>query len=198
MSAAPLASTPTLPSIHLLESAADLLSELGPHRVSLVAIAEQAGVSEGTVAAVWPDSTFAAGAVLDYLGERIAGDLGPERSYEKLGDLLPKCLAATAAHDRYYRILTWCLLEGHHPLDLRRDYPVIGRMVRAAERSGGTAVSPAALVAGLSGAGMGLLMYGTYLQVALEQGESRWARTRGELVTLLRRMMLRSERRSQH
>ena len=197
MSAAPLPSTPLLPSLHLLESAADLLADLGPHRVTVERLAEHTGVSRGAILAVWPEPLDPTRAVLDHLGECIAAGLGPERTNEKLGDLLPRCLGATAQHERYWRILSWCLLEGQHPLDLRREYPVIQRMVRAAERSGG-AVSSEALVAGLAGAGMGLLMYGTYLQVALGQGETRWQRTRSELVTLLRRMMLRAERRHVH
>jgi hypothetical protein len=197
MCAAPLPSTPNLPSLHLLESAATLLADLGPHRVTPESIAEHAGVSVGTILAIWPGPLDPACAALDYLGECIGGALGPERATEKLGDLLPRVLGATAQHERYWRILSWSLLEGHHPLDLGGEYPVIQRMMRAAERSD-AAVSPEALVAGLSGAGMGLLMYGTYLQTALGQGESRWARTRSELVTLLRRMMLRAERRSVH
>ncbi len=197
MSAAPLPSTPLLPSLHLLESTADLLAQLGPHRVTAERLSEHTGVSLTAILAVWPEPLDPARAALDHLGECIASSLGPERSNEKLGDLLPRCLGATAQHDRYWRIMSWCLMEGHHPLDLRREYPVIQRMVRAAERSGG-AVSAEALVAGLAGGGMGLLMYGTYLQVALGQGEVRWARTRAELVTLLRRMMLRAERRQVH
>ncbi len=195
MCAAPLPSTPALPSLPLLEATADLLSERGPHRVTLEDIAAAAGMRTPTLASLWPEPLDPTRAVIDYLGESISGALGPERSGEQLGDLLARTLGATEQHERYWRVLTWSLLEGVHPLDLKRDYPVIRRMVQAAGRSPGHATSPEALVAGLAGAGMGLLIYGPYLQVALGQGESRWARTRGELVTMMRRLMLRAERR---
>jgi AcrR family transcriptional regulator len=194
MCAAPLPSAPNLPSLALLETAAELLAERGPSRVTPDCIATRAGVSVHTVRAVWPEPLDATRAALDYLDGCIAGALGPERPGEKLGDLIARALRATEQNQRFWRILTWCLLEGHHPMDLKRDFPVIQRLVRAAGRTPGHSASPEALVAGLVGAGMGLLLYGPYLQVALGQGPSRWARTRSELVTLIRRLMLRAER----
>ncbi len=195
MCAAPVASAPTLPSIGLLEAASDLLSMRGPAQVSVEEISEAANVRPATIRRIWPGEHDTSRACLDYLGELIGAALGPERPDEKLGDLLVRALGATESNRRYWRILTWCLLAGDHPMDLRTDYPVMGRLLRAAARSPGHSASPEALVAGIAGAGMGLLIYGPYLQVAMGQGPAKWARTRSELVTLLRRLMLRAERR---
>ncbi len=196
MCAAPLPSAPALPSIPLLEAACDLLALRGPGRVTPEEIAEEAGMRSATVQRIWPSEEDPVLACMDYLGELIASALGPEREGERLGDLLVRALGATEGNHRYWRILTWSLLEGRHPMDLRTEFPVMARLVRAAERSSAHSASPEAIVGGIAGAGLGLLLYGPYLQVALGQGEARWLRTRSELVTLMRRLMLRAERRT--
>ena len=195
MCAAPLPSGSLLPSVTLLEAASDLIAEHGPRSVTQQQIADRAGMSMEAVQAVWPDPLDPSSAALAYLGTQIAADLGPERHNERLGDLLSRALGAIAHHQRYARILTWCLLEGHDPRDLKREFPVISRLVRAANRTPGSSVSAETVVAGVAGAAMGLLVYGPYLQVGLGQGDARWLRTRGELVTLIRRQLLRAERR---
>ena len=121
--------------------------------------------------------------VMTHLATRIAGSMGSPSKGENLADLLSATFGATA-DALHWRILARAMLDGQDPTELQEDFPVVARMLEAAERGTTSPLSNKALVTLILAAGFGMLLFEPYLKAATGQDEQTWNETRRELMAL--------------
>ncbi|MFW5921431.1 MAG: hypothetical protein ACOCUS_06285, partial [Polyangiales bacterium] len=102
-------------------------------------------------------------AVIERLQQGIEADLeqAPEGD---LRALLERAFAGTASRDAYFRILARAMLDGEDPRALQRRFPVVRRLVRAAEQEG--IDDPQRWVARQLARGLGWLVFAPYVRAA--------------------------------
>ena len=107
--------------------------------------------------------------------------MGPISPDETLGDLLRNAMNATETQAHYYRILAFLMLtEGGEEL-IQSDFPVVRRMLAAAEREPGQTLSPKATIVMLLSLGLGLMIFAPYLKRAAKLSDDDFQAIRLEL-----------------
>ncbi len=167
----------------LIDAGARLFAEHGPRAVSVRQVAGEARVNHGLVHRHFGSKEGLLQEVMTHLATRIAGSMGSPSKGENLADLLGATFGATA-DAVHWRILARAMLDGQDPTDLQEDYPVVTRMLEAAERGTASPLSSKALVTLILAAGFGVLLFEPYLKAATGQDEQTWNETRRELMAL--------------
>jgi len=167
----------------LIEAAARLFAEQGPRAVSVRQVAREAGVNHGLVHRHFGSKEGLLQEVMTHLASRIAGSMGSPSKGENLAGLLGDTFGATA-DAVHWRILARAMLDGQDPTDLQQDFPVVARMLDAADRGTSSPLSSKALVSLILAAGFGMLLFEPYLKAATSQDEEAWRETRRELMAL--------------
>lgn len=167
----------------LIDAAARMFAEQGPRAVSVREVAREAGVNHGLVHRHFGSKEGLLQEVMAHLASRIAGSMGEVSGSESLADLLGSTFGATA-DAVHWRILARAMLDGQDPSDLQEDFPVVARMLAAAERGTSSPLSAQALVTLILAAGFGVLLFEPYLKVSTGQDDEAWQKTRSELMAL--------------
>ena len=167
----------------LIEAASRLFAERGPAHVSVREIAREADVNHGLIHRHFGSKDGLLQAVMQHLAAGVAQSIGPKNGAESLADLLNSTFGATrdAAH---WRILARSMLDGIPVGELQDEFPVVERMLAAAERGANANLSAEALVTLLLAGSLGILLFEPYLREATEQDDARWEQTRKELARL--------------
>ncbi|WP_186241814.1 TetR/AcrR family transcriptional regulator [Mycobacterium simulans] len=103
----------------VLEAAADLIAERGPAATSIRDIAARSKVNHGLVFRHFGTKDQLVGAVLDYLGEKLAGLLHCGASPEVIERSL----------DRHMRVMARSLLDGYPVGQLQKRFPNVAEML---------------------------------------------------------------------
>jgi AcrR family transcriptional regulator len=167
----------------LIEAASKLFAERGPGDVSVRELAALAGVNHGLIHRHFGSKDGLLQATMAQLAEGVADSIGPDDASESLTDLLNATFGATE-EATHWRILARSILDGIPVSELQDDFPVVERMLAAAERSSSSPLSARALVTLLLAGGLGMLLFEPYLRQATGQDESQWIATRKELAAL--------------
>ena len=167
----------------LIEAGAKMFEEHGPRAVSVREVAREAGVNHGLVHRHFGSKEGLLQEVMAHLASRIASSMGEVGEGESLADLLGATFGATA-DAVHWRILARAMLDGQDPTDLQQDFPVVTRMLAAAERGTNAPLSALALVTLILAAGFGVLLFEPYLKAATGQDDEAWQQTRSELMAL--------------
>lgn len=171
----------------LIDAAADLFSTRGPAAVGVREIAQRAGVNHGLVHRHFGSKEGLLMAVMNQLSERVSTALGPEREDETLSELLIPVFASAQDAGQHWRILAIALLEGRKPEDIQAGFPVFHRLLAAARRTEPAGISPESFTSILVSMGLGMLVFGPWLQSASGQDDDAWLQTRLDMQLFARR-----------
>ena len=167
----------------LIEAGARLFAEQGPRSVSVREVAREAGVNHGLVHRHFGSKDGLLHEVMTHLATKIAGSMGTARTDESLADLLGATFGATA-DGLHWRILARAMLDGQDPTELQQEFPVVERMLAAAQRGTSSPLSAQALVTLILASGFGVLLFEPYLKASTGQDDETWQQTRRELMAL--------------
>ena len=165
----------------LVRAASRLLSRDGITGVSVRDIAKEACVNHGLVHRHFGSKEGLIKETIQTLSNEIESHMAPEEEDEKLMTLISSALLATVSQREYYRILAFLMLTQGGTDMIQSEFPVVRRMIAAAEREGGRELSPQALVILLLSIGLGLMVFRPYLQRATGLDEAGYLRVRNEL-----------------
>ncbi len=171
----------------LIEAGTELFAERGPDDVSVRELAAHAGVNHGLVHRHFGSKDGLLQATMAKLADDVAESIGPDDPDESLAQLLSTTFGATE-EATHWRILARSLLDGVSVEELQDDFPVVRRMLAAADRGVASPLTPQSLVTLLLAGGLGLLLFEPYLREATgQQADSQWEATRKELARLAMR-----------
>jgi len=171
----------------LIEAGTKLFAERGPDDVSVRELAAHAGVNHGLVHRHFGSKDGLLQATMAKLADDVAESVGPDDPSESLAQLLNTTFGATE-EATHWRILARSLLDGIPVAELQDDFPVVRRMLAAADRGVSSPLTPQSLVTLLLAGGLGLLLFEAYLREATgQQADSDWQATRRELAALAMR-----------
>lgn len=163
----------------LVAAATTLFAEQGIAGTSIRAIASAAGVNHGLVHRHFGSKEVLLRSVMRRLADEVSASLPPERDDETVTDVL--YAAVGPSQQLHSRIVARAMLEGRDPSEFQDDFPVVRRLLRASERSGGE-LSPEARVALILSTSLGLVFFQSYLKTAIGQGDVDWTSTCAELM----------------
>lgn len=161
----------------LIDAGTELFAEQGAAAASVRDIADRAGVNHGLVHRHFGSKERLLRAVLDDLARRIEAEIlgtGSVAGGESLEGLFERTFVAVTRHPAYFRVLSRALLDGGVPEGLQSDFPVVGRLVRAAARARDAGelprgADPKMIVAATVALGLGWLLFEPYLLAATGQ-----------------------------
>ena len=168
----------------LINAATRLFAERGPSAVGVREIAQLAGVNHGLVHRHFGSKTGLLKAVVSRLADEIALGVGEGDQTERLDTLLAGVLGATSRQGAWLRVLAWSILDGVEIEELQTRFPLARRMVEAARREEGSALSAEARVTLIMSVGLGMLLFGPFLKAATGQDEAQWERSRRQIMAM--------------
>jgi AcrR family transcriptional regulator len=171
----------------LISAAAELFAARGPAAVGVREIAQKAQVNHGLVHRHFGSKEGLLLAVMNALSEQVSEALGPQQEDERLADLLLPIFNQAKGTDHHWRILAMALLEGRQPEDIQAGFPVFHRLLAAARRSEPEGMSAESFTSILIGMGLGMLVFGPWLQAGSAQGDDEWLQTRAKMLLFARR-----------
>ena len=171
----------------LIDAGIKLFAERGPDDVSVRELAAHAGVNHGLVHRHFGSKDGLLQATMAQLADNVADSIGPDNPSESLAELLRTTFGATE-EATHWRILARSLLDGIPIAELQDDFPVVRRMLAAADRGVSSPLTSQSLVTLLLAGGLGLLLFEPYLRQATgQQEDSQWQATRKERAALAMR-----------
>jgi AcrR family transcriptional regulator len=171
----------------LIAAAAELFALRGPTAVSVRELAQHAKVNHGLVHRHFGSKHGLLQAVLSHLAADIASQVGEASPDEALGGLVGSVLGATSKQGAWLRIMAWAILDGADIGDIQGQFPMAERMVAAARANSKGTLDPEARVTLIMSAGLGMMLFGPFLQRATGQDDTQWARSRQQILSLVGR-----------
>jgi AcrR family transcriptional regulator len=171
----------------LISAASELFAQRGPAAVSVREIAQLAQVNHGLVHRHFGSKHGLLQAVLSHLASDIATHVGEARPDEALGGLVGSVLGATSKQGAWLRIMAWAILDGVDIGEIQGQFPMAERMVAAARANAQGPLDPEARVTLIMSAGLGMMLFGPFLQRATGQDDIQWARSRQQILSLVAR-----------
>ena len=171
----------------LIASASELFAQRGPAAVGVREIAQHAQVNHGLVHRHFGSKHGLLQAVLGHLASDIAANVGEAEPDEALGGLVGSVLGATSKQGAWLRIMAWAILDGADIGELQGRFPMAERMVAAARANAQGPLDPEARVTLIMSAGLGMMLFGPFLQRATAQDDLQWARSRQQILSLVAR-----------
>ena len=171
----------------LIASASELFAQRGPAAVGVREIAQHAQVNHGLVHRHFGSKHGLLQAVLSHLASEIAANVGEATPDEALGGLVGSVLGATSKQGAWLRIMAWAILDGADIGEIQGQFPMAERMVAAARANAQGPLDPEARVTLIMSAGLGMMLFGPFLQRATGQDDLQWARSRQQILSLVAR-----------
>jgi AcrR family transcriptional regulator len=166
----------------VLEAAVRLFAERGPGAVSIRELAAEAGVNHGLVHRHFGTKDELVAAVMNHLVGRFERAAGKPDDAETPEELLPKLFAAARSQRAYWQILVRAILEGRDPAELQGGFPIVRRLLAAAQRNPAPGRSAEAFVVQQVALGLGLVVFEPFLRAALGLDATRWRSVQRELI----------------
>lgn len=171
----------------LIAAASELFAQRGPAAVGVREIARYAQVNHGLIHRHFGSKHGLLQAVLGHLASEIARNVGEASPDEALGGLVGSVLGATSKQGAWLRIMAWAILDGVDIGEIQGQFPMAERMVAAARANAQGPLDPEARVTLIMSAGLGMMLFGPFLQRATGQDDLQWARSRKQILTLVAR-----------
>jgi AcrR family transcriptional regulator len=115
----------------LVDAATELFAARGPAAVSIREVAARAGVNHGLVHRHFGSKQALLAAVVEKLTWELAAET---TNVPRRGRIGARAFRATQRQGAYWRILAHTLLEGQNLAEVQRNFPVMARLIAAAER----------------------------------------------------------------
>lgn len=173
---APLGRTEVVAAV--LESAADLFAERGPAATSIRDIAARSSVNHGLLHRHFGSKDALVAAVLDHLGEHLAGLLEAKADGSAIGE----------AVDRQLRVLARTSLDGFSIGELQSRFPTMELLLQTARERHATERDARLAAAHTIALQLGWCLFGDFLRAStgLEDLDDRtFARSIGNTVALI-------------
>jgi AcrR family transcriptional regulator len=171
----------------LIAAASELFAQRGPAAVGVREIARYAQVNHGLIHRHFGSKHGLLQAVLGHLASEIATNVGEAGPDEALGGLVGSVLGATSKQGAWLRIMAWAILDGVDIGEIQGKFPMAERMVAAARSNAQGPLDPEARVTLIMSAGLGMMLFGPFLQRATGQDDLQWARSRKQILSLVAR-----------
>ena len=171
----------------LIAAASELFAQRGPAAVGVREIARYAQVNHGLIHRHFGSKHGLLQAVLGHLAAEIATNVGEAAPDEALGGLVGSVLGATSKQGAWLRIMAWAILDGADIDEIQGQFPMAERMVAVARANDQGPLDPEARVTLIMSAGLGMLLFGPFLQRATDQDDLQWARSRKQILSLVAR-----------
>ena len=162
----------------VLETAADLFAERGPAATSIRDIAARSRVNHGLIHRHFGSKDALVGAVLDHLGQHLAGLLDAKADGSAIG----------AAVDRQMRVIARTSLDGYSIGELQHRFPTMELMLKSVRGRHSTELGARLAAAHTIALQLGWCLFGDFLHAStrLEDLDDRtFARSTGSAVTLI-------------
>jgi AcrR family transcriptional regulator len=162
----------------VLESAADLFAERGPAATSIRDIAARSSVNHGLIHRHFGSKDGLVGAVLDYLGQHLAGLLAAKAEGSAIGE----------AVDRQLRVIARASLDGYAIGELQSRFPTMELLLATARDRHTTELGARLAAAHTIALQLGWILFGDFLRAStgLEDLDDRtFARSIGKTVALI-------------
>jgi TetR/AcrR family transcriptional regulator, repressor for neighboring sulfatase len=162
----------------VLESAADLFAERGPAATSIRDIAARSSVNHGLIHRHFGSKDALVAAVLDHLGQHLAGLLAAKAEGSAIG----------AAVDRQLRVLARASLDGYAIGELQSRFPTMERLLDAARDRHATELGARLAAAHTIALQLGWILFGDFLRASTglaDLDERAFARSIGDIVALI-------------
>lgn len=162
----------------VLESAADLFAERGPAATSIRDIAARSSVNHGLIHRHFGSKDGLVAAVLDYLGQHLAGLLAAKAEGSAIGE----------AVDRQLRVIARASLDGYAIGELQSRFPTMEMLLDTARERHATELDARLAAAHTIALQLGWILFGDFLRAStgLEGLDDRtFARSIGKTVALI-------------
>jgi TetR/AcrR family transcriptional regulator, repressor for neighboring sulfatase len=162
----------------VLETAADLFAERGPAATSIRDIAARSRVNHGLIHRHFGSKDALVGAVLDHLGQHLAGLLDAKADGSAIG----------AAVDRQLRVIARTSLDGYAIGELQHRFPTMELMLESVRGRHSTELGARLAAAHTIALQLGWVLFGDFLRAStsLEDVDDRtFARSVGKTVALI-------------
>jgi TetR/AcrR family transcriptional regulator, repressor for neighboring sulfatase len=162
----------------VLESAADLFAERGPAATSIRDIATRSSVNHGLIHRHFGSKDGLVGAVLDYLGQHLAGLLAANAEGSAIGK----------AVDRQLRVIARASLDGYSIGEHQSRFPTMELLLDTARERHATEVGAQLAAAHTIALQLGWVLFGDFLRASTGLGElddRTFARSIGNTVALI-------------
>jgi TetR/AcrR family transcriptional regulator, repressor for neighboring sulfatase len=162
----------------VLESAADLFAERGPAATSIRDIAARSSVNHGLIHRHFGSKDGLVAAVLDHLGQHLAGLLEAKADGSTIGD----------AVDRQLRVLARTSLDGFSIGELQSRFPTMELLLQSARARHSSDLDARLAAAHTIALQLGWCLFGDFLRAStgLEDLDDRsFARSVGSAVALI-------------
>jgi len=169
----------------LIETATTLFAQRGPAAVSVREIAQLTGVNHGLIHRHFGSKNGLLVAVLDQLADTIGATVGETTENEPLFPLLRAVLGATSQQGAWLRILAWSILDDADLGDMKNRFPMVDRMIAAAQREDIGPLDAQARVTFILSVSLGMALFGSSLKQATEQDEPQWIRTKSQIRSIV-------------
>jgi len=171
----------------LIAAASELFAQRGPAAVGVREIAQHAQVNHGLIHRHFGSKHGLLQAVLGHLASEIATNVGEAAPDEALGGLVGSVLGATSKQGAWLRIMAWAILDGADIGEIQGQFPMAERMVAAARANDQGPLDPEARVTLIMSVGLGMMLFGPFLQRATDQDDFQWVRSRKQILSLVAR-----------
>jgi len=162
----------------VLESAADLFAERGPAATSIRDIAARSNVNHGLIHRHFGSKEALVAAVLDHLGQHLAGLLAAKAEGSAIGE----------AVDRQLRVLARASLDGYAIGELQSRFPTMELLLNAARERHATELGARLAAAHTIALQLGWILFGDFLRASTglaDLDERAFARSIGNTVALI-------------
>jgi AcrR family transcriptional regulator len=162
----------------VLESAADLFAERGPAATSIRDIAARSSVNHGLIHRHFGSKDRLVAAVLDHLGQHLAGLLEAKAEGSAIGE----------AVDRQLRVLARTSLDGYSIGELQSRFPTMELLLESVRERHATELGARLAAAHTIALQLGWVLFGDFLRAStgLEDLDDRtFARSIGSAVALI-------------
>src|SRR5215208_1949869 len=162
----------------VLESAADLFAERGPAATSIRDIAARSNVNHGLIHRHFGSKEALVAAVLDHLGQHLAGLIAAEAEGSAIGE----------AVDRQLRVLARASLDGYAIGELQSRFPTMELLLNAARERHATELGARLAAAHTIALQLGWILFGDFLRASTglaDLDERAFARSIGNTVALI-------------
>jgi len=169
----------------LIEAAGDLFARNGILAVSVRDIAKRAQVNHGLIHRHFGSRDGVVQAAIEHMSRQVISQLPPLRDNESLLELLQQGFQATARRDQYWKVLAHIVLTEGGEQWLQKEFPLVERMLRSAQKGKDPKLSPAAMVTLLLSLGLGMLVFEPYLKQSMGLSDEQWLNVQREVLGLL-------------